>query len=428
MGFWIRTHRGVVAIAFSLLVINGGDAARAADVADTEAGLGLADAQAAALHGRPELVAAADEQRALEGAERQAALRPNPDLVLVVEDVAGTGAFEDASEAQTTLSVFQPIELGGDRRARTSIAAQHRALASFDAEARRLDVLAETATDFVAVLIAQEELHHAGELMELAERERSVAGERVRAGAALGVEATRAGFAAEEARIHEARGRRALEAARVQLAANWGDAQPDFARAAGDLMAVSSPPPLADLIARLGANPDLARFDAERSEHEAKLALVRARRIPDPLVGAGVRHLAGPNDTAFVFEVAVPFPIFDRQQGAITEAAARLTKVSADRAAAERAIRASLAEEYARWATAYEEVVAVRDRLLPAAERVLAELRAAYAAGRVSQLDALAAWRTEFETVDRMLHQLGEYHEARISAERLVGGSVDALR
>jgi hypothetical protein len=48
--------------------------------------------------------------------------------------------------------------------------------------------------------------------------------------------------------------------------------------------------------------------------------------------------------------------------------------------------------------------------------------------GRVSQLEALAAWRTEFETVDRMLHQLGEYHEARIHAERLVGGSVDALR
>jgi outer membrane protein TolC len=66
--------------------------------------------------------------------------------------------------------------------------------------------------------------------------------------------------------------------------------------------------------------------------------------------------------------------------------------------------------------------------LLPAAQRMLGELRVAHATGRVSQLDALAAWRTEFETVDRMLHQLGEYHEARIAAERLTGGSVDALR
>jgi cobalt-zinc-cadmium efflux system outer membrane protein len=426
MGFSSRARRD--AVAFALIAFLASGVAESADVADSASVLRLADAQAAALRARPELVAAAAEERALEAAERQAALRRNPDLVLSVEDVAGTGAFEDRSEAQTTLIVFQPIELGGDRPARTAIAAQHRALASFDTEARHLDVLAETATAFVAVLIAQEEVHHAGELVELAERERGAAALRVRAGAALAVEETRARFAVEEARIHHVRGSSNLEAARLRLAMASGDAEPSFVRADGGLMDVSPPPPLVALVSRLSANPDLARFGAERDERDAALALARARRIPDPLVGAGVRHLAGPNDTAFVFEVAVPFPIFDRQQGAIAEAAERVTKASADRAAAEHATRVSLAAQHARWGAAYEEVVAVRDRLLPSAERALSEMRTAYAAGRVSQLDALAAWRTEFETVDRMLHQLGEYHEARITAERLVGGFVDALR
>lgn len=426
--FAIRARREVVAIAFSLLVVIPAEVARSAEAADSATGLSLAEAQAAALRERPELVAAEAEARALEGAERQAALRPNPDLVLDVEDVAGTGAFENTSEAQTTLSVFQPIELGGDRRARTAVAAQHRALASFDLEARRLDVLAETATAFVAVLIAQEEVHHAGELVDLAVRERGAAAERVRGGAALAVDETRARFAEDEARIHEARGRSNLEAARLRLAATWGVDAPDFERATGDLQTVSAPPPLAELALRLGANPDLARFAAVRAERDAMLAGARARRIPNPLVGAGVRHLAGPDDTAFVFEVAVPLPIFDRQQGAITEAAERVTKASAERKAAERAARAALVAEHTRWGAAYQEVVAIRDRLLPGAERSRAELRAAYATGRVSQLDALAAWRTEFETVDRMLHELGEYHEARIAAERLVGGFVDALR
>jgi len=422
MQFPSRARRAGVAFALSLVTVS----ARAAE--DSGAALRLADAQAAALRARPELVAAEAEQRALAAAERQAALRPNPDLVLTVEDVAGTGAFQDTSEAQTTLSVVQPIEVGGDRRARTAIAAQHRALASVDLEARRLDVLAQTATAFVGVLIAQEEVHHAGELVELAVREHKAAAERVRAGAALAVDETRARFAEEEARIHEARGQRALEGARLQLAASWGDALPEFGRADGDLMQVSPPPPLADLVARLGAKPDLARFDAERGERDAKLALARARRIPDPLVGAGVRHLAGPDDTALVFEVALPFPIFDRQQGAIAEAAERVTKSAADRAAAERATRSALVAQHARWGSAYEEVVAVRDRLLPGAQRAFVELRSAFAAGRVAQLDVLAASRAEFETVDRLLHQLGEYHEARIAAERLVGGSVDALR
>lgn len=190
MGFSSHAGRGLA--AFSLLAIAASNLARSADAIDSNSALSLADAQAAALRGRPELVAAQAEGRALEGAERQAALRPNPDLVLNVEDVAGTGAFENTSEAQTTLSLYQPIELGGDRRARTAVAAQHRALASFDLEARRLDVLADTATAFVAVLVSQEELHHAGELVELAGRERSSAAERVRAGAALAVDETRA--------------------------------------------------------------------------------------------------------------------------------------------------------------------------------------------------------------------------------------------
>jgi cobalt-zinc-cadmium efflux system outer membrane protein len=426
--FAIRARHEIVAIAFSLFIAITAEVARSAEAADSASGLSLAEAQAAALRERPELVAAEAEARALEGAERQAALRPNPDLVLDVEDVAGTGAFENTSEAQTTLSVFQPIELGGDRRARTAVAAQHRALASFDLEAQRLDVLADTANAFVEVLIAQEEVHHAGELVDLAVRERGAAAERVRGGAALAVDETRARFTEDEARIHEARGRSNLEAARLRLAATWGAEAPDFERAAGDLQGVSPPPPLADLALRLGANPDLARFEAVRAERDAVLAGARARRIPNPLVGAGVRHLAGPNDTAFVFEVAVPLPIFDRQQGAITEAAERVTKASAERKAAERAARTALVAEHARWGAAYQEVVAIRDRLLPGAERSRAELRQAYATGRVSQLDALAAWRTEFETIDRMLHQLGEYHEARIAAERLVGGSVDALR
>ncbi len=346
---------------------------------------------------------------------------------VVAESIRLEDAIARAIEARpelVALRVLQPVELGGDRRARRTLAASHGALANFDAEARRLDVLAETQAAFVSVLIAQEEAHHATELVHLALREVRAATERVRAGAALAVDETRARYAADDARLHEASGQLALEAARLHLAAMWGAETPDFERAEGDLDRVSPPPPLAELAARLDRNPDLARFDAERAERQARIDLARARRIPDPRLGAGVRHFAGPNDAALVFEVAVPLPVFDRQQGAIAEAAARAGKLDAERAAAHRRARIALAAEHARWRSAYGEVVTIRDRLLPDAKRAFAEVQAAHRAGRVSQLDALAAWRTEFETVDRMLHQLGEYHVARIAAERLIGGAL----
>lgn len=416
-----RMRRGVAAALFISF-------ATAFDPTAAGHSLELEEALARALDARPELAAAAAEQRALEAAERQAALPPNPELSLEVEDVAGSGSFSGTSEAQTTLRILQPMELGGDRRARRMLASAHSGLAGFDAEARRLDIAAETNSAFVSVLIAQQEAHHATELLELAQREARAAAERVRAGATLAVEETRARYAVEDARLHEAKGKLALEATRLQLASMWGADAPDFDRAEGDLDLVSPPPPLADLVPRLERNPDLARFEVERAERQARIDLARARRIPDPLVVAGVRHLAGPNDAALVFEVAVPLPVFDRQQGAIAEAAARASKLDAERATARRHARIALAAEHARWASAYSEVVILRDRMLPDAKRAFAEVQSAQAAGRVSQLDVLAAWRTEFETVDRMLHQLGEYHAARIAVQRLVGANVEALQ
>lgn len=410
-----RAHRGQAALFLSLVLYTG--------TASAQQVLRLEDALARALGARPELIAAESEERALAAAERQAALLPNPSLSLEVEDVAGSGDFSGVEEAQTTLRVFQPIELGGDRRARRAVAGHQRDLAGFDIEARRLDARAETETAFVAVLIAQEEMHHAVELVELAGRERGAATERVRGGAALGVEETRARFAEDDARTHATSGEIALVAARRRLAATWGGSEPDFGRAEGDLDRVVPPPPIDDLRANLDRNPDLARFGAERAEREARVAAARAKRVPDPLVGAGVRHLAGPGDAALVFEVAVPLPLFDRQQGAIAEAAERLVQLDAERAAARRSAEVALDAAHARWRAAYEQVIAVRDRLLPGAVRANAELQAAWRSGRVSQLDALAGFRTELETVDRMLHELGEYHEARIAAQRLVGGS-----
>jgi outer membrane protein TolC len=81
-----------------------------------------------------------------------------------------------------------------------------------------------------------------------------------------------------------------------------------------------------------------------------------------------------------------------------------------------------------RWAAAEVEVRAIRERMLPEVRRALAELRAAWRAGRVSQLDVLAGQRAEFENIDRMLHVLGEYHQARVTCERLAGGFVAELR
>jgi len=416
---------GRAAAPVLLLLLTGASPAPAPESSRV---LELDEAQRAALAAHPDLESLAAEQRARDAALRQAGARPNPELSLEVEDLGGSGEVEGVDEAETTLRVLQPIELGGDRAARIAVATGLRDLASFDAEARRLDLLADVANAFVEVLIAQEELHHAVELLDLSREERAAASLRVRSGAALALEETRARIGEGEAQIHVASGESRLATARRALAERMGAAEPEFERAAGDLDRVETPPPLESLLARIGENPDLARFAAERREREAVLALARAKRVPDPAVGAGARHYAGSGDSGMVFQVVVPLPLFDRHEGAVAEASERVAKLGSERAARERTLRQEMIDGHARWAAAASEVRTIREALLPDARRALGEAREAWRSGRSPQLELIAAYRTEFENVDRMLHMLGEYHQARITCERLAGGFVASLR
>src|SRR6185436_17801449 len=89
--------------------------------------------------------------------------------------------------------------------------------------------------------------------------------------------------------------------------------------AAGSLEEVAPPPPLEELLARLEHSPVLARWDAEIERRIAGIALARADRIPGVTLYAGARHFNATDDVAAVFDVAVPLPLFDRNQGSIIE-------------------------------------------------------------------------------------------------------------
>src|SRR4051812_7608161 len=59
---------------------------------------------------------------AARGRARQAGAWPNPVAGVEVEDVSGSGAYRGSSQAQTTFSISEPLELGGQRGARKAAA------------------------------------------------------------------------------------------------------------------------------------------------------------------------------------------------------------------------------------------------------------------------------------------------------------------
>lgn len=80
----------------------------------------------------------------------------------------------------------------------------------------------------------------------------------------------------------------------------------------------------------LNSNPTLARWSDEVGRRAAQVDLEHAKSIPDLRVGAGVRQFNENDLTAIVASVAIPLPIFDRNDGNIAAAESRLAKAETD--------------------------------------------------------------------------------------------------
>jgi cobalt-zinc-cadmium efflux system outer membrane protein len=112
-------------------------------VGELKGALSLEEVLRAALLRNPALSSTAFEVRAAEARTLQASLLPNPELELELEDFGGTGEVRGVRASESTLQLSQLVELGGKRAKRVGAAGLERGLATWDYEAKRLEVLTE---------------------------------------------------------------------------------------------------------------------------------------------------------------------------------------------------------------------------------------------------------------------------------------------
>ncbi len=388
--------------------------------------LTLREALALALLKNPELAAFSWEVRAAEARTLQAGVLPNPSVGVEVENFAGSGERQSFDTAETTVALSQLIELGGKRGKRERVATLQKDLAGWDYEAKRLDVLTETAKIFVDLLGAQQQFAYAAELVRLAEMTHRTVSERVEAGKVSPLEAAKAGVTLANTRLQHAQAQSNLAAARKKLSLMWGESAPSFERAEGDLEIITPAPSAEELSRRLAKNPDIARWVKESEQRAAALELEKAKSIPDLTVSGGVRSFNDENDSAFVVGVSIPIPLFDRNQGGALEAGYNLAKAKEERRAAEARAGASLAESHELLAFSYDQATVLRSQVLPAAEHAFAAAGEGYREGKFDFLELLDAQRTLFEARGRYIEALIVYHKTKADVERLIGESMES--
>lgn len=383
--------------------------------------LTLREALIRTLEGNPDLAAYRQVLRAQDGRVLQARLRPNPTVSADAENVLGSGATRGLDRAEWTLSLSQLIEPRELRDRRAAAAQAEREGLDVDAEALRLDLLAQTARRFVALVTQQETHLLSHRAVELAEKTASVVDRRVRAAKSPDAEADRAAVALERARIADAHVEHELLAARTALAACWAGLDEDFAEASADLYALPPVAPYDVLLASLERAPDVARYRAQARVHEAEQALARAGRRPGITLGAGVRRLEASDDQGLVFSLGLPLGMNDRNQGLIQEAQARRDGAEAQGLAALVRARAQLFGLHRELLDRHQQVDALRTRALPRMEAALANTEYAYERGRYGYLELVDAQRELLDVRASLIEAASQYHLTLIDIERLTG-------
>jgi cobalt-zinc-cadmium efflux system outer membrane protein len=339
----------------------------------------------------PGLREAAADVEAARGRWMQAGLYPNPRL-RYNHDTIGSNI---APAGNVTVELSQEIVTAGKRKLDVAVAGAETSAAGVAVLTRKFETLTRVRRAYYDYLALRASLNAHDESVAAFERGVEVVRRQVeKAGTRPRTDLIRLEALLEEAKINRARTLDAVDGAWRQLAAEVGvNALPALADV-GSLPG-SVPAWVVDAVLgrTLAVHSSLkhAAIEADR----ARLAVDRAKAaaVPNVTVGAGATIDNTDMTAGGAISVEAALPVWDRQQGAIHAAQARLAYAQAAVRSAETRLARDVAEAFARYKAASRQVERLSSEVLPKLEEGLNLTLKAYQAGsaQVTFSDVLTA-------------------------------------
>ncbi|HEX3766655.1 MAG TPA: TolC family protein [Kofleriaceae bacterium] len=317
-----------------------------------------------------------------------AALYPNPTLSLSTTNIVqGQDTF---GHSQELVGLDGPILIGGQRghRGRAADARVAARRAELDADQGRAEI--EIRRRFVALAAAQRKAAALATALDDARAVRAIVAGRQQAGAKSPYELERTDLALAALASRHDEALTDVTAASGALAAAVGVAgwQP---RAAGPF----EPPAAPAAAGAPGADhPELVAGAAAITAARRDETAAHAEAVPTPSLQLQSFGTTDPQGIALVIGVAIPLPVFDRNQGAIARARAQQRAAELDHRATGAELTAELARATAIEAVRCAAVARFRGDAIERLPRVRAMAEASYRSGQggiVELLDALDA-------------------------------------
>jgi cobalt-zinc-cadmium efflux system outer membrane protein len=351
----------------------------------------------------------------------KATLRPPLTAGVEVENVLGTGESGGVDRLELTLTLASVLERGGKLDARKLVAQTRFDALAVEREMQRLDLLAEVARRYLAIVSALQLQHIVETDIEQRKRTAQAAEQRFKSGASPESVVLGATAAVARAELDLARIRQQVQSGRQYLAALWGERNPAFEVEAADPRTLPELPAFEALSALLERTPELASFAGERRIREARLQLARSQDKPDLEWRVGVRRLEDTDDFALVGGVSMPVGAAKRARPEIRAAAAELASLEIEREMKDLSLYSTLVEAHSRYQVAQLEVSRLTSDVLPRLARAEASAQRAFSAGALSYME-WAQLQSEYTAARKQqLEAALEAQRALIEIQRLTG-------
>ena len=348
---------------------------------------------------------------------RIARQRPNPS--------ASVAALRD--EPHEALFFDQPVEIGGKRGRRIDVAQQEGALTELEIAALARQVRRSTREAYYAVAYARAESERLARIVGVAKRLAQIAEDRFKTGDVAQLEVIQTGLEVSRAEADLQVARQREKVSMSQLNALLNESASKAWELAGTLEDNTPTPRLDDLISRAyQSNPDLQHLGGEKKVEESHRSLLKAERIPDLNLEAGV-DFNSPNDFRYGprGQISIGLPLFARNQGEIAQSLANERVLEAEAAATERSVSARVEAGFYDLEAQRTQVQLYRDRLLPVARQLMSMAEESYRAGKTGILTAIQAQQAVQSVESSYLRSLEELQGLYAGLEEAVGGAVD---
>ena len=389
-------------------------------VAFPTSGVSLVELEAIALANNPTLVQAQAAVAAEQGIYRQAGLYPNPQMGYLNGSASAPGVKQSNG-----MFFSQEIVTAKKLALAQQSAAAEILRYQWDNESQRRRVLNDLRIRYYEVLGAQEAHAVADRMVKIAEKSVSMAQQTVQAGTFSQTELNNAKVQLETARLAGDEAGERYRAAWEQLATIVGGAP-------------LSPVPITDQLPKtipeldletrwselLASSPQLKSNECDLSHAWATFREARAQAIPNVTVQTVGEYDRVTQATTVSTLVALPIPIFNRNQGNIDKSSADICAAEAEIRRVQLVLRDQLAESYRRYRTAQRQAERLRDVILPSAEENMKLTTQLFEAQEIGLTPVLTVQQTYFQSQLAYVEALTEVHKVitEIEGLQLTGG------